>query len=877
MNDRYSSASNTIQALFDTRKSNSESSPHIHCPQCGTPMTIRTPGGVTPVLSRHSRNALSLHLSHFRYGWLKTIADALNQVNLSVSQRAPLRDTTTDTNRLRMVLGNDFNEAEEWHILAEGTLRTKEHERLAKLISQFSPGDIRHQLHANIAPLWKVLPSESDPDPESLEAVVRYVLIPIEKSELFAATLSVVTDEPRFSSWTIEFKRQLLNENQNDSATVADEVSYEALISSLMRDCPEQVQVLMEYLRIIGIALDKKDYQLPESLNDLLETGNNGHSKTLRDRIAIRCERAAFLITLMYLHMTDNGISKLRQFFFTRGRAPTGNGEYQLPEVTPISFEGMKRLLQSVEVSKLDVLQLHQTHEDALAELRDPPSSQQPEDIADGTVAITIDENHEWFINKLEAGSVRKLFSKSFGFACQGRPARLLTFETSIENAGEDGTSTEVTGGEELTDLEGICGWCPKNEQTFGVLLLGSPGSGKSNAFLSGAVALAPSMKGKKGFTSLPTPATQMQIAHLRHAFHKHLEPLRTKQTVYHSLEFTLAKERESSRKIHFVYSDIAGEIATQPLLEGSASPVMRQTLAHADVVVVFFDLSIDPAFASRIATCPNRARLAALIDERERVRRGRPNDDHGAFDGNVADVDQFQFLESIIATCAEERSEQNTMPKLIVVIPKSDLYADPNSNGQSDSGEGFHLMQDVFDHAIQKGVMYSRSTGNNEEDQKLKWKTTTGVSSNNQNETDPIRAQIIATNEIVEAISLKCKDALKKFGDFLKDEATAESREATVWNKSIEDTISRLENIFPSVVFLPTSAMGAPKSDSKDNNLELQRKLGRPQKFCEFLFITPMMMLADQLKDDLATQPPQDSTDRPDGPAGRFSRFGRR
>lgn len=970
---------NTIQELFETRSGDRA---HIHCAKCGNPMTVRTPGGIHPVLSDHTRRSLDHHLSNYRYSWLRTIVAAIYEINYGVMPRAALQDSTIDVNR---VFDSSGDISDKWWALADGRVKKSNRDNVEKIINELSPGDIGEQIQEKVKSLWE-LKVDCDADTPNLDSLngqdvseaIGHVLLPIESSFLFNASLGVIINEPRIRRWIqstksdisvrskIQQKSDLVgprddgenaapSKNPLDSPKTAIEVPLKDTIQALQELIPEQARVVLQYLKIIGVALDEDEYfqeKLYEYLSKMELSKNVTNEATsqvqpfepseLRKRLRRRCERAAFLVTLMYMHLTDQGRNIIEEQFSTQGRKPSGTGAYELPYTTPISFTDMRKLLTSIEVSQYDVLRLGTSFSNAIEKINNAVSkSTNPDNNRDNP-------NHEWFITMLKDSDVRALFTKAFGFACQGSPSNFLEFENdessetadpdfngttinqneidqSTENRNTVGAVRDYPGNDELYKVVDICGWYPKEKQTRSVVLVGSPGSAKSSTFLSGAATILKSITGASAFICNATPSTETQIDRLKRAFRENKKPAPTNVALYHSLEFTLRSNSSISsatdnvNEDYFIFTDIPGEVATQPLREGKVPPILEQSLQAADVVVIFLDLSIDPDFATRFATSMNIAKLQDLVAERRRVRERRKDEVGNRAGGaeSYADVDQLQFLDSIVRECMTRPN--HTKPHLMVVVPKADLFANMNkdmnniNNNEANASEDqVHILQDAFDHASSgdSALLYPRPEPGNDNYNHLRWLTSAGMSV----EARGTKNQAEAIITVIKELSQKTVNGLTNIGNLVQPPSDSnETQEAKKWNALIKSKINGLHTSFGPdyVYFLPVSAQGAPSNltetvsstqlaesanEEEDGNHfdpqqapndiepdavfndaltlnnpsgELSETLARPQKFCEFLFILPMMLVVkDQWsqtprgdQNPSANQPPNEPT----------------
>jgi hypothetical protein len=948
--------SNTREALIKTPFS--DDAPYIACPKCGTLATLRRPGSVRPVLADKTRDSLNRHLRSYRQ-YVISIATTLNQINDGVEGRNPIIDRTIDVDRLTPHLEQFQAKEHTRSIQAEGRQQGGHFALVDDIIWCLSNGDVQALIMAHIKKLHTLLSSsdstgsEAPPSPD-ICAIIEYLLLPIEKSDLFAATTAITLDEPRVALWVQKIRAEArikhcraANAPNDDSPQQQDEggaqdVSIVHVIDQLGKLCPTGAGYLMKYLSLLAHWIEDKSHfdtsiYAELSTRDLsLKTAPSTATATataptdgdermqpedLRSALLNRCERAAFLVTLMLMHMTAGGRDAIIKNFSPQGRLPTGNGEYRLPEITAITFDSLRRLMQSTEVYFHDILDIRMEYSEVL------------QSIAEITRAS--DETaHGWFIRVIRDTNIGQLLSRIFGFGCQGPPAQMLSFkETTISDGSTD------------FGIKDICGWIPKDEQTYSILLIGSPGCGKSYAFLSGMKTLPAALSQKSGFTYQFSANSDMLMDRLRSAFNARKTPSRTEISSYHCIEFTLWPAQSHGKRLHFVVSDIAGEQATQRLREGDSSPLVGQTLRSADIIVAFFDPSIDPDFASRIETGPQAGKLQRLIQCRRNARKDRPDEISAGLGGSesVADVSQLAFIDSILTVCKSERPAGDKA-HLILVVPKIDLYADLEQtvydSGSSGSETEPYIMQRVFTDACQSGLIYPQKTPSASEDNKLKWMTSSGVEyapaatgstpqDNQPAETTSGGAGVAATpsplcgtlagaveryvNGVVQqldALSQSCETGLLNLGRLVDGDPEL-GREAKNWNNQMQALIEGLRSEFASVHLLPVSAQGKsdmdseqltgrddePNSEADDSDQTPDEDLqyptgeddqstaqahhrhprsantpsriapieGHPQKFSEFMILGPaMLMVKKQWLPKPTPQPSPDPTPQP-------------
>ena len=200
---------------------------------------------------------------------------------------------------------------------------------------------------------------------------------------------------------------------------------------------------------------------------------------------------------------------------------------------------------------------------------------------------------------KYNEGNIAELLEKTLNFACTGQPTTLIQAQgeenKQLENLDiNDDSSSKI-------NITEICGWYPKKYPTISVTFLGTPGSGKSSAFISALATFITHCKYKGIKFETVNARDKIQETQIKAIFDERGKPKRTARDERHALEIKVSPESEDkklkSQSLYLVFIDIPGETAIKGTEKSNWDPAVVQLLASAPILVFFFDLSCDPDF----------------------------------------------------------------------------------------------------------------------------------------------------------------------------------------------------------------------------------------------------------------------------------------
>ncbi|WP_017720633.1 TRAFAC clade GTPase domain-containing protein [Kamptonema formosum] len=392
---------------------------------------------------------------------------------------------------------------------------------------------------------------------------------------------------------------------------------------------------------------------------------------------------------------------------------------------------------------------------------------------------------------------------------------------------GPIGDKPGDTAGAEHTSLK--CGWYPKPEKTHSVILLGSPGTGKSSVLLTGFTAFYNNVSALGATVSFDSPDDEARMKELSEKYWAGQMPKPTQHGARTSIKLSIEFPAEPYRPTNFVFTDIPGEVAASSLTEYGSNPAVLRTLKKAETIIFFFDLSVEPCVREKLTKGDDSNVWKVLEDNYKRVNDSRKQ---------VAGVSQLQLLQKLVRDLKLQKGADTLQgTKFICVIPKSDLFAN------SEEPEMFFLTE-FYKSLQQRQILVSSRQHRSESFAGLY--SLGGAGSQIANSRG-----VELQKQIGQLISQEALSCLAKIGNALGDEP-----ELAPLKKSLSETIAvrlvaMLKQAFgeeDAVYFLPVSAQG---EDSKSI------ELGHPpnQKLSEYVFILPIALSAEKVAQPAATQ----------------------
>jgi Double-GTPase 2 len=786
---------NTVEDFINTADPNL---PDIICPACGTPMGITQSGSYDMVLTVNAQRELNDILSLYRR-FLHGIERELESRNLRgfnverIDRDYPYRDRAENN-------------------LQQGLHSTAYAKRIGEELSRYLDFHDWHKFLQIELPTIETLkeltrntsgrPTNVDRDKE-LKNAFKNIIFGFEPYVQIGYTVDLLFDQDNIKKWMRDVQLDVDYE-RNGNATPSRKIHE--LVKGV---CP----VIYEYfVRLVEIT---KVMQPQDKIG-------NSSQKDLVDRIT----RCMYIVALLLGH-EDSKADELSKYLLRRGVA------INFPKLTVVSPNRLKQLITSRTLTRRQKnLQLS---EDFIQQLVEPVSSQSD---ADWSQTRAIDESlfEEEFMEIMKDD-----LSKFVRFVCTGPSGSVppLQFMEQLPGNMNETKLKDLYRGE-----RDQCGWYPKPEETHPVVLIGSPGTGKSTVMMAGLTTFynnASALGARVVFTSDEDIRANEQYSR---EYWAGILPKATEEGSRRSIHLTVESVEDPHDQVNFVFTDIPGEVAARGLKGEGSHPVVLDVLQHTETIVFFFDISIEPSIRKVLTQGSSKDIWGSIIKNFSQTSEERQEDKTSQDpETSKANVSQLQLLGKLIQDLRDVRGEGIDQVNFICVIPKADLFVDEDSSDTHFLTKFYRYLCDV------DLLIPSLYTSNDTSLQNHRSISSTGSKLLNEN-SELVQSQI----DIATTISDKAVECLKDIGHALGPEGDGvhpADREA-LQNIIEKGLIRVLEKNFNSVYVLPVSPQGKQYEPSQKQQLETgtliapeTRKLGHPpnQKLSEYVFILPVIL----------------------------------
>ncbi len=518
--------------------------------------------------------------------------------------------------------------------------------------------------------------------------------------------------------------------------------------------------------------------------------------------------RAQFILVIILGHRSSGTSIFLSDIFIS------DNDPFTLPRKTVVSPKYLHELLSSEIVLGNPKIGLSQ---ELMRELKQEMKGMQGKGGNSGQSPV------EYVLTKLR-GEIYKFVH----FTCTGPVSEKPNFDQ--ESKGKVRQLSEET-----------CGWYPKQEETHSVILLGSPGTGKSSVMLTGFTTFYDNVFALGATISFDSPEDEAMMKSLSVQYWAGNMPKPTAKGARTTIKLSIEFPEKGYPRTNFVFTDIAGEVMAKSLTSEGSDPAVLRILKNAETIIFFFDISIEPSIRKKL-TEGDDGTWTEIEDNFQRVRESRAVDQNNPKNTESrAEVSQLQLLQKLIQDLRVQKGEEGLKTdeiKFICVIPKLDLFTN-EANSDRYFFTGF--LKELKERDIL--VRSNRSKG----DESFAGLRSLGGTSakllDNASGAAWANGDSSVSNqkEIGKWLSERTLHYLSKIGNALSVD-TANPIKASLQRTLDIGLIATLHYVFSEkqVYFLPVSAQGK-NSDTL--------ALGSPpnQKLSEYVFILPVVLSVDE------------------------------
>ncbi|MEK8018409.1 MAG: hypothetical protein VSS75_016185 [Candidatus Parabeggiatoa sp.] len=447
--------------------------------------------------------------------------------------------------------------------------------------------------------------------------------------------------------------------------------------------------------------------------------------------------------------------------------------------------------------------------------------------------------------------------NKFVHFVCTGQSG-----SKSPEDHQSSANKKQETDINFYTGIKDQCGWYPKEELTHPVVLIGSPGTGKSTVMLTGLTTFYDNAQALGMRVILTSNEDIEMVEQYTENFWKGILPSPTKEGTRHSIQLTVESTSDVKNRANFVFTDIPGEVAARSMKREGTHPIVLGVLKHTETIIFFFDLSIEPSIRAALTHGKGKEEWKELQDSfeqtlEERREENEPSKQETGEPKSRAEISQIQLLGKLIQDLREIRNEEDIRHiHFVCVIPKLDIFI-----ANDEEKETIRFLSGFCKELEKEGLLIrSRYTPENETLKGLRSVGGSGFRPNPQSKTSKRSASIDdmdlleTQRKVIHDISDKAIDYLKKIGDALGTDDVEEADKTSLTNRIEKGLIETLQTVFGKerVYILPVSAQGdmytPPTKNTKEggkNEKEKIKKLGYApsQKLAEYVFITPAVL----------------------------------
>lgn len=381
------------------------------------------------------------------------------------------------------------------------------------------------------------------------------------------------------------------------------------------------------------------------------------------------------------------------------------------------------------------------------------------------------------------------------------------------------------------------CGWYPKETETHSIILLGSPGTGKSCVLLTGLVSFFDHVQVLGATVALDLPDDRERLQKLEKDYRNGEIPKRTETGSKTSIKLSVQFPEIGStdfHKTHFVFTDIAGEDVARSLTEEGSQPWVLRILKNANTIIFFFDLSIEPTIREKLTKTRNAEIWKPVLENYEIVNKSR--------EGNAA-VNQLYLLEQIIGDLETQRGNlSGSGINFICIVPKADLYA--KKEGEEDR----LFFNSFYDKMIDQNI-FVPSNFDGQDDESFDGFCSLGgtgcnFKSKNNKEISHRNSNVLLQKQIGRMISDEVRKCLLNMGNALGEDAVPAFKESLKQLAEIR-LMQRLEATLgkDSVYYLAVSALGKDTSKIQQEGKSQIDGGVFNQKLSEYVFILPVAL----------------------------------
>jgi len=394
--------------------------------------------------------------------------------------------------------------------------------------------------------------------------------------------------------------------------------------------------------------------------------------------------------------------------------------------------------------------------------------------------------------------------------------------------------------------VQSNCGWSPSIAPTYSMIVLGSPGTGKTTLLQSGLSKLM-LCKGSVGLNIEHEDAHSMEVLkEINRGFLVGALSDPTKVNLAINLSVNLIKNNDLQNR--FAVVDLPGEHVSS-LASGEGSDAdLRRMIQHANTIIFQFDFWSDPELIRYFVDLPME-HFSEQLEASHRIHASRA-DSQG-----YLGVDQQELLLKLIAMLKQERGKESFKDiNFVCVFPKIDTLVARYETKNSEHFVFTPLMKKLSDaHILIQGYKreQARRDRRGEHFADMHTMAGAGIDWNNdtikqflkgnseESEDSNSKGNIEDQIRLCRRISDLTKECIFDFGQILSE--APDGMKAACRDRIKKSVVEEIEKSFPNAYFLPVSALGTIPTEQQGE----QKELGYTPNsiLSEYVFLLPILL----------------------------------
>ena len=380
------------------------------------------------------------------------------------------------------------------------------------------------------------------------------------------------------------------------------------------------------------------------------------------------------------------------------------------------------------------------------------------------------------------------------------------------------------------------CGWSPSKRKSHSIVILGSPGTGKTCLLQSGLAKLR-LHAATAGITITPEDnASRKDLFELEENYRK--GDVKNSTAVNLALNLQVSQLEDTQYVNRFTFIDIPGHKVSSLVSQKEKERVdsdLRRLLFNADTIIFQFDFWSDDTFLNHLRENNKEAfqeqfQLADKVKGSHETRRDR--------------IPQFDLQWELLKLLAEE-GQKDIDKKFIFVFPKIDTLAFASSREDDNIHKQHYFFRDFYKRLKDMRLIVPSGSNviNPDEENFYNMYSVAGAGINDKTQF-----------EICQEISKLGKESIRKVANVFKPN-TPEERKQTLTDHIEKHLIQFIEDRFQGqdkygidkTWYLPVSALGKTPTYT-NNRFSLEGRSPNPI-IAEYVFLLPILLAFEEQK----------------------------